>query len=185
MIKGEIWWASLPSPRGSEPEKTRPVVVIQGDSFNRISISTVVCAVITSNISLASAPGNLLLEKADSGLGKSSVINFSQILTLDKACLTQMISMLSKPQIQKINTNQKSDIRYQLKHATRYPHRRTVFGGSSISILPYKAATMMPATSPEPVLPGRLNHIFGPEAGRQFNRRHNGCGIALSPVVLT
>ncbi len=107
MIKGEIWWASLPSPRGSEPGKTRPVVVIQGDSFNRSSINTVVCAVITSNISLANAPGNILLEKADSGLEKSSVINFSQILTLDKAYLTQMVSMLSKPQIQKINKSLK------------------------------------------------------------------------------
>jgi mRNA interferase MazF len=107
MIKGEIWWATLPSPRGSEPGKTRPVVVIQGDSFNRSSINTVVCAVITSNISLANAPGNILLEKADSGLEKSSVINLSQILTLDKAYFAQMVSMLSKPQIQKINKSLK------------------------------------------------------------------------------
>jgi mRNA interferase MazF len=107
MIKGEIWWATLPSPRGSEPGKTRPVVVIQGDSFNRSSINTVVCAVITSNISLANAPGNILLEKADSGLEKSSVINFSQILTLDKAYFSQMVSMLSKPQIKKINKSLK------------------------------------------------------------------------------
>lgn len=107
MIKGEIWWATLPSPRGSEPEKTRPVLIIQGDSFNRSSINTIVCAVVTSNISLANAPGNILLEKADSGLEKSSVINFSQIITLDKACFTRMVSMLSKPQIQKVNKSLK------------------------------------------------------------------------------
>ena len=107
MIKGEIWWATQPSPRGSEPGKTRPVVVIQGDSFNRSSIQTVLCAVITSNIGLSNAPANILLEKADSGLERSSVINFSQILTLDKTYFIQLVSMLSKSQIQKINKSLK------------------------------------------------------------------------------
>ena len=107
MIKGEIWWATLPSPRGSGPGKTRPVVVIQGDSFNRSSIQTILCAVITSNISLSNAPANILLEKADSGLEKSSVINFSQILTLDKTYFTQLVTMLSKTHIQKINKSLK------------------------------------------------------------------------------
>ncbi len=108
MIKGEIWWATLPSPRGSEPGKTRPVLVIQGDSFNRSAINTVICAVITSNINLANAPANIMLEKADSGLEKSSVVNFSQILTLDKGYFTQMISMLPKSAILKINKSLKT-----------------------------------------------------------------------------
>ena len=107
MIKGEIWWATLPSPRGSEPGKTRPVVVIQSDSFNRSSINTVICAVITSNIGLSKAPANIFLEKADSGLEKNSVIDFSQILALDKAYFTRMVSMLSKSHIQKINQSLK------------------------------------------------------------------------------
>jgi mRNA interferase MazF len=103
MIKGEIWWAKLPSPRGSEPGKTRPVLVIQGDSFNRSSINTVICAVITSNTNLSSAPANVLIEKSDSGLDKTSVINFSQIVTLDKAYFSQMVSMLPKPVIGKVD----------------------------------------------------------------------------------
>ena len=107
MIKGEIWWAKLPSLRGSEPGKTRPVLVIQGDNFNRSSIHTVICAVITSNISLSNAPANILLEKAESGLEKSSAINFSQILTLDKSYFTQMVSMLSKSYILKIDKSLK------------------------------------------------------------------------------
>ena len=105
MIKGEIWWASLPSPRGSEPAKRRPVLVIQGDNFNRSAISTVICAVITSNINLAKAPPNLLLDKNDSKLDKTSVINFSQIVTIDKAFLVEMVSMLPKPMMQKINNS--------------------------------------------------------------------------------
>ncbi|MFZ2418640.1 MAG: type II toxin-antitoxin system PemK/MazF family toxin, partial [Smithellaceae bacterium] len=96
MIRGEIWCAKLPSPRGSEPGKTRPVLVIQADSFNRSAINTVICAVITSNTNLAASPGNILLEKSESGLDKTSVINFSQIITLDKSYFTEMVSMLSK-----------------------------------------------------------------------------------------
>ena len=103
MIKGEIWWAILPSPRGSEPGKKRPVLVIQGDNFNRSSISTVICAVITSNINIANAPANIILEKTDSGLDKTSVINFSQIITLDKSFFTDLVSMLSRPIITKVN----------------------------------------------------------------------------------
>lgn len=107
MIKGEIWRAKLPSPRGSEPGKTRPVLVIQADSFNRSAINTVICAVITSNTNLAASPGNILLEKSESGLDKTSVINFSQIITLDKSYFTEMVSMLSKPMIHKINNSLK------------------------------------------------------------------------------
>ena len=76
MIKGEIWWAKLPSPRGSEPAKKRPVLIIQGDEFNTSKINTVICAVITSNLQLSKSPPNILLEKAHSHLQKSSVINF-------------------------------------------------------------------------------------------------------------
>ena len=107
MTRGEIWWAKLPSPQGSEPGKTRPVLVIQADSFNRSAINTVICAVITSNTNLAASPGNILLEKSESGLDKTSVINFSQIITLDKSYFTEMVSMLSKPMIHKINNSLK------------------------------------------------------------------------------
>ena len=103
MIKGEIWWAVLPSPRGSEPAKERPVLVIQGDDYNNSKISTVICVAITKNTSLATIPPNFLLEKGFSHLDKSSVANFSQITTVDKSFFKEMVCMLPKQFIQKID----------------------------------------------------------------------------------
>ena len=104
MVRGEIWWAQLPPPRGSSPAKRRPVLIIQGDSFNRSGISTVVCAIITSNTELASLPGNLLLEKSISGLEKTSTVNFTQIYTLDKTDLINHVAMLPKFMLDKANS---------------------------------------------------------------------------------
>ena len=104
MIKGEIWWAILPSSaRGSEPSKKRPVLIIQGDDFNASKINTVICAVITSNLNLTKSPPNILLEKAYSHLEKTSVINFSQIMTVDKSYLKELVSMLPKQFIHQID----------------------------------------------------------------------------------
>ena len=89
MIKGEIWWADLPENfYGSEPGKRRPVLVIQNDAINRSTIKTVICALITSNVNQAKVPGNIFLEKSNSGLEKQSVANFSQIFTIDKTRFT-------------------------------------------------------------------------------------------------
>lgn len=107
MIRGEIWWAQLPAPRGSEPGKARPVLVIQADTFNQSAINTIICAVITSNTNLTKSPANILLEKSDSGLEKSSVINFSQLITVDKSFFTEYVSMLPKKILTKINTSLK------------------------------------------------------------------------------
>jgi mRNA interferase MazF len=104
MIRGEIWWANLPPPHGSAPAKRRPVLIIQSDGFNRSAINTVICAVITSNMDLAGLPGNLFLEKGVSGLDKSSVVNFSQITTVDKSDLTEMVCMLPRNVIQQADT---------------------------------------------------------------------------------
>ena len=103
MVRGEIWWANLPQPKGSKPAKHRPVLIIQNDSFNRSGINTIICAVITSNIELASLPGNMLLEKSVSGLDKTSVVNFSQIATIDKIDLTEQVAMLPKPMLEKVS----------------------------------------------------------------------------------
>jgi len=103
MVRGEIWWANLPVPDGSKPGKRRPVLIIQSNEFNRSNINTVICAAITSNTDLASLPGNLLLEKAISGLDKASTVNFSQITTIDKDDLTEQVSMLPKHILEKIN----------------------------------------------------------------------------------
>ncbi|MCL2245258.1 MAG: type II toxin-antitoxin system PemK/MazF family toxin [Treponema sp.] len=103
MVRGEIWWANLPVPDGSKPGKRRPVLIIQSNEFNRSNINTIICAAITSNTDLASLPGNLLLEKAVSGLDKTSAINFSQITTIDKDDLTEQVSMLPKYILEKID----------------------------------------------------------------------------------
>ena len=91
MKRGEIWWASLPEPAGSEPGYRRPVLIVQSDEFNRSGIQTIVCAALTSNLNLAGAPGNVRLSTRASGLPKSSVVNVSQLITLDKACLTERV----------------------------------------------------------------------------------------------
>jgi mRNA interferase MazF len=92
--RGEVWWADLPDPRRSEPGFRRPVLVIQADSFNRSRIQTVVVAVITSNLQLSAAPGNVLLPARASGLPHDSVINVSQLLTLDRVFLGEYASTL-------------------------------------------------------------------------------------------
>jgi len=104
MIKGEIWWANLPDdPYGSEPGKRRPVLIIQNNSINRSKIKTVICALITSNTNIANLQGNILLEKSVTGLEKTSVVNISQILTVDKTRFTDLVTMLPKKYIEKLN----------------------------------------------------------------------------------
>ena len=94
MKRGEIWWASSEQPRGSEPGYRRPVLVVQADSFNESRIATVLVAVITSNLALSEAPGNVRTGKSDSKLAKASVVNVSQILTLDRRYLTKRAGRL-------------------------------------------------------------------------------------------
>ncbi|WP_032930483.1 type II toxin-antitoxin system PemK/MazF family toxin [Leptospira santarosai] len=84
MTRGEIWWVDLGIPFGSEPGFKRPVLIIQDDSFNRSNINTIVSIAVTSNLNLSEAPGNVLITKKDSNLSKDSVVDVSQIVTLDK-----------------------------------------------------------------------------------------------------
>ena len=95
MKRGEIWWASLPEPAGAEPGFRRPVVIVQADEFNQSRIGTVIVVVLTSNLRLAEAPGNLLLTARSTGLPKNSVANVSQLITIDKAFLTERVGKLS------------------------------------------------------------------------------------------
>jgi mRNA interferase MazF len=92
--RGEIWWADLPEPRGSEPGYRRPVLVIQANSFNQSGIRTVVVAILTGNLRLADAPGNVLLPAKVSGLPRDSVVNVSQLLTLNRSFLTEEVGKL-------------------------------------------------------------------------------------------
>ena len=95
MGRGEIWWGSLPEPTGSGPGFRRPLLIVSANSFNDSRISTVVAAVITSNLRLADAPGNVRLPAKGIGLAKASVVNVSQIITVDKTFLTGRIGRLN------------------------------------------------------------------------------------------
>lgn len=102
MQKGEIRWASLPRPRGSEPGLKRPVLVVQSDAFNTSRIQTVVVAAITSNLKLARAPGNVRLSKRVSHLPRDSVVNVSQLLTIDRGHLSKPITRLVRRPMQQV-----------------------------------------------------------------------------------
>ena len=92
--RGDIWWASLPSPKGSEPGYSRPVLVVQSNEFNRSKIRTIIAVALTSNLNLADAPGNVLLSRKATGLPRRSVANVSQVITIDKSFLTEKIRSL-------------------------------------------------------------------------------------------
>ncbi len=93
--RGEIWWAELPEPIGSCPGYRSPLLIIQSNDFNKSNINTIIAAVITSNIRLSAAPGNILLSTQKSKLPKESVINVSQLITIDKSFLTEKVNTLS------------------------------------------------------------------------------------------
>jgi len=97
--RGEIWWASLARPRGSEPGYRRPVVIVQSDDFNRSRIGTVVAVVLTSNLRLADAPGNVVLSRKATGLPRQSVANVSQVITIDKSFLAEKVQTLGHDSI--------------------------------------------------------------------------------------
>jgi mRNA interferase MazF len=101
--RGDIWWAELPEPQGSGPGYKRPLVVIQSNEFNESKINTVIAAVITTNIRISAAPGNILLSKKKSKLPKESVINVSQIITVDKTFLTERVKSLSSSVMKQVD----------------------------------------------------------------------------------
>ena len=108
IARGEIWWAALPTPRGSEPGYRRPVVIVQADAFNRSRLQTVIAAVITSNLHLAEAPGNVRLTRRQSRLAKDSVINVSQLITLDRSFLTRRVARLAPRALEQLDAGLRS-----------------------------------------------------------------------------
>ncbi len=100
--RGEIWWANMPSPSGSEPGYRRPVLVVQTDPFNRSGIETVVAVPFTSNLQRADAPGNVLCRRHDTGLNVDSVANVSQLTTLDRKWLARRVSRLPSHLLQEV-----------------------------------------------------------------------------------
>jgi len=100
--RGQIWWADLPEPRASSPGYQHPVVIIQSDDFNETKLNTVIGAVITSNLDLAEMPGNVLLKKEQTELPKDSVVNVTQIITVDKTELLEYIGTISERKMEQI-----------------------------------------------------------------------------------
>lgn len=96
ISQGDIWWAALPEPVGSGPGFDRPVVIAQGDTFNRSQLATVVVIPLTSNTWLAAMPGNVLLSSGNTGLPKDSVANVTQIIAIDRSLLTEQIGRISQ-----------------------------------------------------------------------------------------
>ena len=87
--RGQVWWADLGEPAGSEPGFRRPVLVVQSDAFNRSRLRTVLAVVLTSNVRLVDAPGNVLIPAKAAGLPRDSVANVSQIITVDREFLSE------------------------------------------------------------------------------------------------
>jgi len=93
--RGEIWWADLSAPYGSEPGYRRPVLIVQSDNFNRSEIGTIVALVLTTNLKLAAAPGNVTVTRRGTGLTRKSIVNVSQIVTLDRRRFADRVGRVS------------------------------------------------------------------------------------------
>ncbi|HTE21922.1 MAG TPA: type II toxin-antitoxin system PemK/MazF family toxin [Candidatus Limnocylindria bacterium] len=103
MKRGEVWWAELSEPVASEPGYRRPVVIVQADTFNKSRISTIVVVAVTSNLRLATAPGNVKLTGEKAGLSRESVANVSQVITIDKQFLAEKIGWIDHTAMQQID----------------------------------------------------------------------------------
>ena len=102
VAQGDVWWAALKRPTGSGPGFRHPIIVIQGDSFNRSAIATVVCVPVTSNLKWAGAPGNVLLKSRFTGLPKDSIANVSQLVSIDRALLVERTGHIPKAKVELI-----------------------------------------------------------------------------------
>ena len=102
VSQGDVCWADLPDPVGSGPGFRRPVVVVQGDSFNRSRLATVLCVPLTSNLKWAEAPGNARLDERHTGLPKPSVANVSQLVALDRGVLTERVGTVPRAKLELI-----------------------------------------------------------------------------------
>lgn len=94
MMRGELWWADLGLPRGSAPALRRPVLIVSADQYNRSELQTVTVAVLTSNTRLAALPGNIAVSVDLSGLDTESVVNVTQVATIDRSVLEQRLGVL-------------------------------------------------------------------------------------------
>ena len=103
VARGELWWVDFGEPVGSAPGYRRPAVIISSDRFNRSRLATVILATVTSNLRLAEMPGNVALPTEETGLAKPSVVNVTQLLTVDRHLLGSLIGKVSTPQLRAID----------------------------------------------------------------------------------
>jgi mRNA interferase MazF len=103
MLRGEIWWADMAPPSGSGPGDRRPVVIISSDDFNSGMIRTVVVAILTANLRSADHPGNFVVKRRSSGLPRDSIVNVSQLVTLDRRELTDHVGQLTGAETRQLN----------------------------------------------------------------------------------
>jgi mRNA interferase MazF len=96
--RGEIWWVDFGEPQGSQPGYRRPAVIVSSDRFNRSRIRTVIVAAVTSNVTLAAAPGNIALAPEETGLDRPSVVNVSQLACIDRSMLVRRAGALPTQQ---------------------------------------------------------------------------------------
>lgn len=101
--RGEVWWADLGEPDGSEPGYRRPVVIVQSEAFNRSRLRTVIAVVLMTNVRLVEAPGNVLLPAKATGLPKDSVANVSQVITVDRDFLLERAGRIRGQLLQDVN----------------------------------------------------------------------------------
>ena len=101
--RGDVCWVDFGEPAGSEPGYRHPLVVVSDDSFNRSRIATVVGVVVTSNLQLLDAPGNVSLPAAEAGLPHDSVANVSQVVTIDKAELSEAVGAVGPATMERID----------------------------------------------------------------------------------
>jgi mRNA interferase MazF len=100
--QGDIWWIDLGKPSGSRPGYRHPHVVVQNNLFNHSRINTVVVCGLTSSLQRADSPGNLVLQRGEANLPKKSVVNISQLVTVDKSDLAEKIGSLSSTRVREI-----------------------------------------------------------------------------------
>lgn len=100
--QGDIYWIDLGEPEGSEPGYRHPHVVVQNNVFNKSRINTIVVCALTTNLKRAEIPGNVLLKKGEANLKKDSVVNISQIVTVDKTDCGERIGSLSPARVRQI-----------------------------------------------------------------------------------
>ena len=101
--RGEIWWAELDEPRGSSRGFRRPVLIVQSDAFNQSRIATIIAVILTSNVRLAEAPGNVFLPRRATVLAKDSVANVSQVVTVDRDALRERVGRLDARAISSVD----------------------------------------------------------------------------------